>query len=189
VSDTARDDADVAWAHVAAFTAEIPRLKWFAAVGMALVPGVIAAAERHVAALGLAPGPVAPVAGWREAAATAQRPDWSRAWWQAEVACEQALQRQGAARFGLQPLLAALTALAEIAGGLQIHATSALAAAGIDDPALAKVAAGAAAQACHQRGLALLADSETGRVFTAKFELFAAGHWPLGIVGGTCFVF
>jgi len=189
VSDAARDEADAAWAQVAAFTAEIPRLKWFSAVGMALAPATVAAAKRYVAALGLAPAPVAPIAGWREAAATAQRPDWSRAWWQAESACEQALQRQGAARFGMRPLLAALTALAEIAAGLQVCAASALAAAGLDDPALAKVAAGAAAQACHQHGLALLADGETGRAFTAKFELFAAGHWPLGIVGGTCFVF
>lgn len=189
MSDAARGDADAAWAQVAAFTAEIPRLKWFAAVGTTPAPAVIAAAERYVAALGLAPSPIAPVAGWREAAVTAQRPDWSRDWWQAESACEQALQRQGATRFGLQPLLAALTALAELAAELQTPAASALAAAGVDDPALAKVAAGAAAQACHQRGLALLAGSETGRAFTAKFELFAAGHWPLGIVGGTCFVF
>ena len=189
MSDGAGGDADAAWAQIAAYVAEIPHLKWFAAVGTILAPAVIEAAERYVAALGLAPGPIAPVAGWREAVATAQRPDWSRDWWQAESACEQALQRQGAARFGLQPLLAALTALAEIAADLQAPAALALAAAGIDAPELAKVAAGAAAQACHQRGLALLAGSETGRAFTAKFELFAAGHWPLGIVGGTCFVF
>jgi len=189
VSGAARGEVDAAWTPVAAFTAEIPRLKWFTAVGTALAPTVIADAERYVAALGLAPGPVAPVPSWREAAATTQRPDWSRDWWQAESACEQALQRQGAARFGLQPLLAALTALAEIATGLQTCASAALAAAGLDDPALAKVAAGAAAQACHQRGLALLAGSESGHAFTVKFELFAAGRWPLGIVGGTCFVF
>ena len=189
MSDAARGEVDAAWAQVAAFTAEIPRLRWFSAVGTALAPAVIAAAERYVTALGLAPGPVAPVPGWREAAAITQRPDWSRDWWQAESACEQALQRQGAARFGLQPLLTALTALAEVAAGLQTCAAVALASAGLDDTALAKVAAGAAAQACHQRGLALLAGSEAGHAFTAKFELFAAGRWPLGIVGGTRFVF
>ncbi|MDE1904760.1 MAG: hypothetical protein KGI46_12945, partial [Alphaproteobacteria bacterium] len=75
MSDAARFEADAAWAQIAAYVAEIPRLKWFAAVGTALAPAVIAAAERYVAALGLAPGPIAPVAGWREAAATAQRPD------------------------------------------------------------------------------------------------------------------
>lgn len=189
MSDAARHEADAARAQVAAFTAAIPHLKWFTAVGMALTPAAVAVAERYVAALGLVPVPVAPVAGWRKAAATAQRPDWSRDWWQAENMCEQALQRQAAARFGLQPLLAALTALTEISAELQACAVAALAAAGLDDPALAKVAAGAAAQACHQRGLALLAGSEAGRALTAKFELFAAGHWPLGIVGGTCFVF
>jgi len=189
VSGAARDEADAAWAQIAAFVAEIPRLKWFSAVGTTLAPATVAAAERYVAALGLTPSPVVPVAGWREAATTAQRPDWSRDWWQAESACEQALQRQGAARFGMRPLLAALTALAEIAAGLQVFAAAALAAAGLDDPTLTKVAAGAAAQACHQRGLTLLADGEAGRAFTMKFELFAAGHWPLGIVGGTCFVF
>ena len=189
MSDAAPGEANAAWAQVAEFTAEIPRLKWFVAVGTALAPAAIADAERYVAALGLAPVPIARVPGWREAAATAQRPDWSRDWWQAESACEQALQRQGAARFGPQSLLAALTALAEISAGLHASAAAALAAADVDDPALAKVAAGAAAQACHQRGLALLAGSEASRAFTAKFELFAAGHWPLGIVGGTCFVF
>ena len=189
MSGAARGEADAALAQFAAFIAEIPHLEWFAAVGTALTPIVIAAAERYVAALGLAPGPVAPVAGWREAATTAQRPDWSREWWRAETAREQALHRQGAACFGMRPLLAALTTLAEIAAGLDACAAAALAAADLDDPALAKVAAGAAAQACHQRGLALLAGSEAGRAFTAKFELFAAGRWPLGIVGGTCFVF
>lgn len=189
MSGAAHFEADAAWAQVAALTAEIPRLKWFAAVGAALAPPAIVAAECYVADLGLAPVPVASVPAWREAATTAQHPDWSRDWWQAESACEQVLRRQGAARFGLQPLLAALTALAEIATGLHVHATSALVVAGLDDPALAKVAAGAAAQACHQRVLALLAGGETGRAFAAKFELFAAGHWPLGIVGGTCFVF
>ncbi|MGH6977357.1 MAG: hypothetical protein ACREED_10050, partial [Stellaceae bacterium] len=118
-----------------------------------------------------------------------QRPDWSRDWWQAESACEQALQRQGAGRFGLEPLLAALTALTENSAGLHDCAAAALARAGLDDATLAKVAAGAAAQACHQQGLALLAGDAAGRAFTAKFELFAAGRWPLGIVGGTCFVF
>jgi len=181
--------ADAAFAEFAAFAAAVPALPWFAATGTPLTATVIAAAETYVVVLDLAPCPVAPVGGWREAAAIAQRPDWSRDWWQAENASEQALQRQGAGRLGLEPLLAALTALTEISTGLHEHAATALAGAGLADAALAKVAAGAAAQACHQRGLALLAGDGAERAFTAKFELFAAGHWPLGIVGGTCFVF
>lgn len=189
MSVSPRGPADAAFAEFAAFAAAVSALPWFTAVGAPLTATVIATAETYVVALGLAPCPVAPVGGWREAAAVTQRPDWSRDWWQAENANEQALRRQGAGRFGLEPLLAALTALTEISAGLHECAAAALAGAGLADAALAKVAAGAAAQACHQRGLALLAGGGTGHAFTAKFELFAAGRWPLGIVGGTCFVF
>lgn len=189
MSGAARSEADAAFARLASFTAEIPRLRWFAAVGTTLTPPMVAAAETYVAALGLVPCPVATVGSWHEAAAAAQRPDWSRDWWQAESVCEQALQRQAGARFGLEPLLAALTDVTDAAAGIRDQAAAALACAGLDDEALAKVAAGAAAQACHQQGLALLAGDSAGRAFAVKFTLFAAGRWPLGIVGGTCFVF
>ena len=189
MSGAARSEADAAFAQLASFTAEIPRVPWFAVGGTSLTPPEIGAAETYVAALGLAPCPVAAVGGWREAAATAQRPDWSRDWWQAESACEQALQRQAAARLGLEPLLTALTDVTEAAAGICDRAVAALARAGLSDEALTKVAAGAAAQACHQQGLALLASDAAAPAFAAKFTLFAAGRWPLGIVGGTCFVF
>ncbi len=189
MSGTPRGEADEAFAQLAAFISEIPMLPWFAAAGATLTPSAIADAESYVAALGLAPCPVAPVAGWRAAADIAQRPDWSRDWWHAENAHEKALHRRGAARFGLAPLLAALTDVTETAAVLRDRAADGLGRAGVDDEALAKVAGGAAAQACHQQALALLTGSDTGRAFGAKYALFAAGHWPLGIVGGTCFVF
>lgn len=182
-------ETDAVFARLAAFAAEIPRLPWFSAVGAALPPAISAVAKAYVSALSLPACPVAAVADWRAAAAIAQRPDWSREWWQEENACERTLQRQGAARFGLERLLAALTDITEISAGLRDRAAAALAQAALADETLAKVAAGAAAQACHQRALALLGDGDVGRAFAAKFELFAAGHWPLGIVGGTCFVF
>jgi hypothetical protein len=189
VSGTPRGEADAAFSRLAVFVAEIPALPWFAAVGTELTPSAVADAEAYVAALDLAPCAVAPVAGWRAAAEIAQRPDWSRDWWQAESAREKAFHRQGAARFGLAPLLAALTDVTETAAVLRDRAAGVLGRAGIADEALAKVAGGAAAQACHQRALALLAGGDAGRAFAAKYALFAAGRWPLGIVGGTCFVF
>ncbi len=189
MSGAASDRTGAAAAELAAFAAAILRLPWFATVGAGLTPALVAEAKAYVAALGLAPCPVAPVAGWPAAAAVAQRPDWSREWWQAESALERTLRRQGAARFGPEALLAALTDITEIAAGLRDRAAAALARAGIGDESLAKVAGGAAAQACHQRGLALLAAGDDGRAFEAKCRLFAAGRWPLGIVGGTCFVF
>jgi hypothetical protein len=189
VTNVPRGESDAAFTRLAAFIAALPRLAWFDAVGTSLAPEVVADAETYVAALGLAPCPVAPVAGWRDAATVAQRPDWSRDWWQAEREREQTLHRQGAARFGLEPLLVALTDVTEAAAVLRDRAAAALGRAGVDDEALARVAGGAAAQACHQQALALLADGVPGGAFAAKHALFAAGRWPLGIVGGTCFVF
>lgn len=189
MSPVPRGETDAAFARLASFVAALPLLPWFAAVGAKLSPAALADTEAYIAALGLAPCPIAPVAGWRDAAAIAQRPDWSRDWWQAESDRERMLHRQGAARFGLAPLLAALTDVTEAASVLRDRAAAALRRAGIVDEALAKVAGGAAAQACHQQALALLAEGEAGRAFAAKHALFAAGRWPLGIVGGTGFVF
>ena len=189
MSAVPRGDGDATFARLAAFIAALPRLPWFDRVGATLTPEIVGHAETYVAALGLPACPIAPVASWREAAGIAQRPDWSRAWWQAEHEREQILQRQGAARCGLAPLLAALTDVTEAAAGLRDRAAAALARADIDDETLAKVAGGAAAQACHQAALALLAGDGGDPAFAAKHALFAAGRWPLGVVGGSGFVF
>jgi hypothetical protein len=189
VNAVPRGDSDAALARLADFVAALPHLPWFDRVGATLTSEIVGHAETYVAALSLPACPIAPVATWRAAAGIAQRPDWSRDWWQAEHEREQILQRRGAARFGLAPLLAALTDVTEAAAGLRDCAAAALARADIDDETLAKVAGGAAAQACHQTALALLAGDGGEPAFGAKHALFAAGRWPLGVVGGSCFVF
>jgi hypothetical protein len=50
------------------------------------------------------------------------------------------------------------------------------------------VAAGAAAHAVYQLAVARLAHAR-GSLFESKFRLFAAGHWPLGVVGSRLFLF
>lgn len=184
-----RGDTDPAFARLSAFIAALPRLPWFDRVGAMLTPEIATHAESYIAALGLPAGPVMPVAGWREAASIAQRPDWSRVWWQAESDRVQVLHRRGAARVGLAPMRASLADVTEVAAGLHDRAAAALNRAGIDDRALAKVASGAAAQACHHWALALLAGDGGDPAFAAKYALFAAGRWPLGVVGVSCFVF
>jgi len=171
------------------FARGIAHASWFAACGEALTAGERAEAEAYLAALGLPAAAIAGVAGWAEAAATAQRPDWSRAWWDAEASAQQALHRRAAERFGEAPLLAALTAVTEAADALPGFAALAMSRAGLADPALTRVAAGAAAQACHQAALALGAAAGSDHLFAIKYRLFAAGRWPLGIVGDRFFVF
>ena len=163
---------------------------WFASCGAPLRPDEIASAERYLAARGLPPVPIAGVAGWREAAALAQRADWSRDWWRAEESEQAALGRAAAAAKGETALLESLSrAMEETAAPIQEAADAALARAGIADAMLARVAAGAASQACHHYALAQEAGRGADHGFAHKYRLYRGGRWLLGVVGECCFVF
>jgi hypothetical protein len=163
---------------------------WFAACGATLRAEEIAAAASYLAALGLPPLPIAGVAGWREAAALAQREDWSRDWWQSEEEERTALTRAASAAKGESALLASLSRAMEKTGApIQAAASAALARAGIADEMLARVAAGAASQACHHHALAEAAGRSSDHAFARKYRLYRGGRWLLGVVGGRCFVF
>jgi hypothetical protein len=133
--------------------------------------------------------PVEGVSTWAEAAATAQRTDWCQEWWRAEEAAASALHRSASSLFGETPLLAALSAITLAAAALHGTATRALSRAGVEDPALSRVAAGAAALACHQMALALAADAAEDHPLALKYRLFAGGRWLLGVMGDRCYLF
>jgi hypothetical protein len=129
------------------------------------------------------------ISTWAAAAATAQRADWSRRWWQAEEAAAKALHESASIRLGEAPLLDALSAVTLAAAALQGPATRALSRAGAEDPALSRVAAGAAALACHQMGLAIAADAAEDHPLAVKYRLLAGGRWLLGVMGDRCYLF
>jgi hypothetical protein len=169
--------------------AEIARGAWFAACGDELTESEVIDARLMAGAFGFAGVRMAPVAHWEDAAKMTQRPDWSRAWWNAESAAETALKSALIARFGDSAVLARLSRVMLAAGALNGAASLALARAQVADEALARVASGAAAQACHQAALARAAGEGAAHGFAAKFRLFGGGRWPLGVVGDTLFVF
>lgn len=170
------------------FVAEIGRAAWFAACAEPLTPAEIATAGAYLAALGKEGCAISGVADWRAAAAVTQRPDWNRSWWAAESAAEAALKEKALAEFGEEAVLAGLSRVADVSASLAGAAAVSLARGGVADPALTRVAAGSAAQACHQAALALAAGAPSGHAFALKHQLFAAGRWPLGIVGETFFL-
>lgn len=133
--------------------------------------------------------PVEGISAWLEAAATAQRADWSREWWRAEEEAAAALHRSASSLLGETPLLASLSAITLAAAVLHGAAVRALSRAGAEDPALSRVAAGAAALACHQRGLAIAADAAEDHPLAVKYRLFAGGRWLLGVMGDRCYLF
>jgi len=170
---------------VGALAGEAASLAWFDAVGAVVGPSERAAVERYLAGLGLAEHPVVGVADWSAAARIASAPDWDRRWWDAEQAQRNVLLDAATARHGRDGVMHALSAPAHIASDAA-HAGAQQR--GIDD-ALARVAAGAASQACYLAALAVLADAGAGHAFAVKFSLFAAGRWPLGVVGGRFHLF
>jgi len=181
-----------------AFARDLAGQSWFAAVGEPLTEGEGADARAWLAGLGLATldgrtTGIAPVAGWREAAAIAADPAWDRRWWDAEDAARAALRGPAATAAGTDAALLALLTRATDAAGAVVHGAAAIAAsrAGIADAALLRVAAGSAAQACYQAALLLAAGAglASDHPFAAKYRLFAAGRWPLGIVAGRYYLF
>ena len=164
---------------------------WFSRVGLALSPAETAALDALRLAAALSGGTAAGCVGhWHEAGAIVRAADRDGAWWDREEEERERLWECAAERHGEDRLAAEL---AVVQDGLRdaVHAavTAAMARHGVADPGLAREAAAAALLAAHQRALARLAGVEGGHYFTAKFELFAGGRWPLGVQDGRYWVF
>ena len=116
-------------------------------------------------------------------------PDWSTAWWEREESLRQALLAATEKRYPERALWTALTELTTESGDL-VHGKAATAAARTGDAARASihVAAGAASHAVYHLALVRISGSNAP-LFESKFRLFAAGRWPLGVVGSSLVVF
>jgi hypothetical protein len=130
------------------------------------------------------------VPDWRAAESATRSPRWNATWWNAEEAERRRLLDRARADWGEHGLMAALTRVTDEATRITLGAASIAAARdGIADPALSRVAAGAATQAAYQAALALAAEAGPAHPFAIKFRLFSAGRWPLGLVGDTFHLF
>jgi hypothetical protein len=169
--------------------AEVRTAAWFAALGEPLTDGDRADAEAYVKALGLDTPALSLAHDWPEAERVLKAPDWSTAWWDREEAERRRLLAEAEARNPERALWTALTELTTEAGDI-VHGKAGVAAARMGGAAKASihVAAGAAAQAAYQLALARLAE-DAASPFESKFRLFAAGRWPLGVVGSRLVLF
>ena len=162
---------------------------WFAALGEPFTEGDHDDANDYVTGLGLGSLRLVQARDWPEAERVLKTPDWSSVWWDLEEALRQNLLRQAKAQFPERALWTALTELTTEVGEI-VHGKAATAASRMGGAAKASihVAAGAAAQAAYQLALARLAQ-DAASPFESKFRLFAAGRWPLGVVGSTLVLF
>lgn len=178
---------------VARLSKLVGSLPWFSAVGRKLTAAEINDAEAYVAGIGFDGMQVAGIENWLAASAAAQAPDWGDDWWQAEQQMQTALLEEALQFTDEHDLDVALAHVSTRAGEVSHeHAARMAQRQGVSDPALLKVAAGAAAQAAYQAALVLAArsggtadDDGEEHPFAIKFRLFEAGRLPLGITGGT----
>ena len=168
---------------------EVHGAAWFAALGEKLTDGDRADADAYARALGLGALVLGQARDWPEAERVLKAPDWTPAWWDREETRRRRLLAEAERRYPERTLWTALTELTTETGDL-VHGKAAAAAARMGNAAAASihVAAGAAAQAAYQLALARLAD-DAASLFESKFRLFAAGRWPLGVVGSTLILF
>jgi hypothetical protein len=172
------------------FAASLARVPWFAGVGEELTAGERRDVVDYLAALGLTPAQIMVARDWRAAEAITRDPGWSPAWWDAEERLRLALLDRARRRWDEHPLMTALTRVTDAATQVTLGtASTAAARSGVADPALARVAAGAATQAAYQAALARVASAGEAHPFAIKYRLFAAGRWLLGLVGASFHVF
>jgi len=164
--------------------AAVRTASWFAALGEPLTEDDLADARAYAAAT-----VIELVKSWPAAEAFLKSPDTSLDWWNREEELRKSLLAVARTRYPERALWTHLTDLTTEAGDL-VHGLAARAAArmGGAQPASIHVAAGAASQAVYQLAVARLAGNEASP-FESKFQLFAAGRWPLGVVGSKLIVF
>ena len=160
---------------------------WFSVLGIALTRAETDDLAAYIAGLQLpATLPTMLTQEWVEASRLTRAPGGDMGWWDREEAERKRLTAKvGDANAVLQALTRATDEIAET-----VHGAAAVAAArqSCGDPYIIRVAAGAAMQAAHQRALAHMA-GEPEHFFVRKYQLFAAGHWPLGHYNGAFYIF
>lgn len=158
---------------------------WFSACGLPLERSDVTDARAYLDALGVHPSVrIEAVASWEHAERVLRNPRWDPSWWQREDSERRRLAS------GLKPQAgtSGVSALLGIGVGpgheiILGAAMAAAARAGVHDAALIRVAAGAAGMAAHDLLLARSSELGGGQVFMRKYEVFAGGRWPLGLLG------
>jgi len=164
---------------------------WFSACGLPLEHSDITDARAYLDALGVHPSVrLEPVASWEHAERVLRNPRWDQSWWQRE----ESERRRLASGCKSRSATSGPSAFLDIGIGpgheIILAATMAAAArAGVHDGALVRVAAGAAGMAAHDLLLARSSGLGGGQVFMRKYDVFAGGRWPLGMLGSVFLLF
>jgi hypothetical protein len=184
-----------ALARVSRFARGLSSIPWFANLGEPMTPGARAAADRYRNGLGYPDAETAILVDWEDAATAAESLDIESPAWETEEFLRTDLTARALEFLSEDALRIAMTLIADrVAGPAREAMEEASAIWDIEDEGARQLAVGAAVQAAHQAGLALIVANDPEfaaeeHPFAAKFELFEFGRWPVGIIGSSFNVF
>lgn len=161
---------------------------WFARLGEPLAEAERKLVRAYLTGLGLEQGlALETVTDFQSASRIITHPDWDRRWWEAEQRERERLRSELMSREASGQLLQALSR--SVDDSLTAEQGAPLAALGCTDEGLNRAAAGALGETLYASKLADLVDAAPVHPFSSKRALFAAGHWPLVVLGGCFYVF
>ncbi len=169
------------------FVESVRRAGWFRDLGRAPNLALREQAQIYLDGLGFPDVALAPIVDWTDAADAATAFDLESPAWEAEEQIRAALTVDAVDDLGEEVAEVVLTHIAaEAAGPVRSGICEAAALWDVTDQEVINAAAGGGVQACHLAALTLITGrAEDSHPFAAKFALFEAGRWPIGIAGSS----
>lgn len=173
------------------FGRSLADISWFAHMGERPSQVVRETAAAYLAQLGFPDAELAILPTWEDAAAAAETLDWASSAWEVEELARADLTARALVTMSEEALDVGLRLVAQNVGEAAKAAMEEQAALwDVVDEGAQTLAVGAAAQSAHHAGLLLAAyegedDDVQDHPFSWKFRLFAAGRWPVALVGNS----
>lgn len=177
---------------VAQFTQMLPGLPWFHQAGEAVNSMDRCLAVDYLAGMGFTGSRIAYLRNWEELAEIAPQLDEGSDWWQEENRLFDTLITEALMQMEESDLQLAFAHIARtVTEVLPEHFESVSIQSGYyADDILRDIALGLAVRNCQMAASVLAAGAvDEEHPFATKFRLYEIGHWPIGIVGGSFFVF
>ena len=168
----------------------LAKASWFAALGQAPAESERQDGLAYLSALGYGKAGLEWAPDWAAAEKACKDSAWTHQWWDKEEALRKQLFETASEVASEQTVSWAIDRLMKAASDLVMGAAARAAARdGIADEVIIRVAAGSATQVIYQAGVALAADAGPTHPFLLKYRIFAAGRWPLGLIGDKFHIF
>lgn len=163
---------------------------WFGMLGQPLGAEERGQISHYLSGLGLVDDfQIESVSDWSAAHAAIASPGCDQRWWDAEQREKERLSKKATEDVGESEFWRSLSPSLESADRVYEAAAVEAARGGCSDVGLIRAAAGALSQALYLAELSRIAGEGARHPFAIKKAVFAGGHWPLGIVQGTYYVF